>query len=124
VSIPLPRKEGGGASTGGADDSGSLGTGGSASTADTGSGGADSGSGRSDAGAGEDNSGSGLFGEIGELSRTVIYRPSISEMIRENSVIKVRICVARDGHVVDYAYESNGSTVKDKKLIDATLNII
>ncbi len=123
VEIPLPPKEGGGASVGD-DDSGTSGSGAVAGTEDVGSGNADSGSGKSDSGTAEDNSGSGLFGEIGELKRAVIYRPNVAAMIKETSVIKVRLCVSRSGHVIDYAFEPEGSVVSDPSLIEATLGIV
>lgn len=123
IEIPMPAKEGGGASVD-AGESDMSGADSSAGSTDSGSGNASSGTGKSDSGAAEDNAGNGLFGAIGELKRSVVYRPDVSAMIKESSVIKVRLCISRDGRVVDYLYEPEGSQVSDPSLIDATLDIV
>lgn len=121
---PVPvSKDNGDAGTGNSDN-GQATTEGSATDNSTGSGNADSGNGKSDSGAGEDNRGDGLFGNIGELSRSVVYRPDISKMIQENSIVKVRLCISRSGRVVDYAYEPEGSKVSNEGLVQKTLYIV
>lgn len=123
--VPVPSTgSAGGSSVGNRDLAANAGTGESSAIEDGGKGNGKSGKGSSDTGLGEDNSGSGLFGNIGELSRPVIYRPDISKMIRENSVVKVRLCINRSGNVIRYAFEPDGSNVRDKSLIKATMNIV
>ncbi len=117
--IPMPESGSGGNGTGSSNSDGVS------SNSGSGSGNADSGSGKSDTGAGEDNGGDGLFGDnIGELSRSVIYRPDVSAMIQENSTIRIRLCISRAGRVVNYAYEPEGSHVSDPSLIKTTLRIV
>ncbi len=63
------------------------------------------------AGEGEDG-GDGLF------ARKVIFRPNISDLTQEEGKIVVKLCVNRDGRVIDTDYVPKGSTISNQDLID------
>lgn len=59
----------------------------------------------------EDYDGEGIFG------RKVIFRPDIKDMTQKNGRIVVKICVNREGRVMNATYTQRGSTITDSELV-------
>lgn len=88
---------------------------------ESGEGESDSGSGDSDIGE-EGNDGTGFIGGDGILTRKIVKRANINELVKESGIIVIKLCVTRNG-VVDYVeYDPSRSTIKDTETVRAALD--
>lgn len=67
---------------------------------------------------GSDGDGDGFDGD-GLLTRKVVYRANINEVVRENGKLVVNLCVNREGKVIWAQADPRASTLKDKDALAA-----
>jgi|GEM_PF-854637 len=78
------------------------------------------GEGESDIGAG-DSKGTGFIGGDGILSRKVVKRANINDMVKESGVIVIKLCVTQNGAVDYVEFDPSRSTIKNPDAIDGAL---
>ncbi len=86
----------------------------------SGSGEGERGEGESDMGAGE-NEGTGFIGGDGILSRKVVKRANINDMVKESGVIVIKICVTQDGAVDYVEFDPSRSSISNPNAIEGAL---
>ncbi|NBC24501.1 MAG: hypothetical protein GVX78_02680, partial [Bacteroidetes bacterium] len=68
------------------------------------------------------NDGTGFIGGDGILTRKIVKRASISELVKESGTIVIKLCVTRNG-LVDYVeFDPSRSTIKDIETVRAALD--
>ena len=70
----------------------------------------------SDAGEGASSVGS-AFGGDGVITRAVVYRPSLDEVIVENGVVVLDVCINQRGRVTKVRWNEDASTLTDLDLV-------
>jgi hypothetical protein len=88
---------------------------------ESGEGKSDSGSGDSDLGE-EGSDGTGFIGGDGILTRKIVKRANINELVKESGIIVIKLCVTRNG-VVDYVeFDPSRSTIKNTETVRSALD--
>ncbi|MFK8057010.1 MAG: hypothetical protein AB8F78_12880 [Saprospiraceae bacterium] len=70
----------------------------------------------SDKGAGKAPIGSALDGD-GILTRAVIYRPALDEVVKQNGSVVLNICINQRGRVIGVKWNKERSTIKDTDIV-------
>ncbi len=70
----------------------------------------------SDVGKGKAPIGSALEGD-GILTRAVIYRPALDEVVKKNGTVVLNICINQRGRVIGVKWNEDRSTIKDTDIV-------
>lgn len=70
----------------------------------------------SDVGKGKAAIGSALEGD-GILTRAVIYRPALDEVVKQNGSVVLNICINQRGRVIGVKWNEERSTIKDTDIV-------
>src|SRR6056297_56449 len=81
----------------------------------------DTGDGKSDLGEG-DTDGTGFIGGDGILSRKIVERANINELVKESGTIVIKLCVTQNGAVDYVEYDPSRSTITDPDAVRGALN--
>ncbi len=88
---------------------------------ESGEGEGDTGDGKSDLGEG-DTDGTGFIGGDGILSRKIVERANINELVKESGTIVIKLCVTQNGAVDYVEYDPSRSTITDPDAVRGALN--
>lgn len=94
---------------------------GDASTDGDGTGNADAGDGADDIGDGGKGSGDGMFEGDGVLTRKIIERPNLNEIVAQKGKISINVCVNKKGRVTFAEYNKEHSTIDDLDVVRKAL---
>jgi outer membrane biosynthesis protein TonB len=70
----------------------------------------------SDVGEGKAPIGSALEGD-GILTRAVVYRPALDEVVKQNGTVVLNICINQQGRVIGVKWNEERSTIKDTDIV-------
>lgn len=87
---------------------------------ESGNGEGDTGEGKSDMGEG-DSDGTGFIGGDGILSRKIVERANINELVKESGTIVIKLCVTQNGAVDYVEYDPSKSTISNPDAVRGAL---
>lgn len=87
---------------------------------ESGDGKGDKGEGKSDMGEG-DSDGTGFIGGDGILSRKIVERANINELVKESGTIVIKLCVTQNGAVDYVEYDPSKSTISNPEAVRGAL---